>query len=85
MTSAIDIKRYRTMYRTHAMTLDGARNCSRQVILKVLSFHFLQPAHKNGHPVCSRFLSRIFVITISSHLFQNFKNITQNLTGFAIS
>jgi hypothetical protein len=36
-------------------------------------FHFVnqfpRPARKNGHPVLSsRFLSRVFVITISSHL-----------------
>jgi hypothetical protein len=36
-------------------------------------FHFVnqfpRPAHKNGHPVLSsRFLSRVLVITISSHL-----------------
>ena len=67
MTSAIDIKRYGT----RAMTWDGASNCSRQVILEVLSFcyQFPRPARKNSHPVSSsRFLSRVFVITISSHL-----------------
>jgi hypothetical protein len=52
--------------------LDGASNCLRQVILEVLS-HFVnqfpRPARKNGHPVLSSwFLSRVFVITISSHL-----------------
>ena len=58
MTSAIDIKRYRT----RAMVRSFWK-----------FFHFVnqfpRPARKNGHPVLSsRFLSRIFVITISSHL-----------------
>ena len=58
MTSAIDIKRYRT----RAMVRSFWK-----------FFHFVnqfpRPARKNGHPVLSsRFLSRVFVITISCHL-----------------
>ena len=59
MTSANDIKRYRT----RAMTCDGASNCSRQVILEVLSFCFNQfprPASKNGHPFLFAILEQGF-------------------------
>ena len=67
MTSAIDIKRYGTR----------GMACMARATAHVRSFwkffHFVnqfpRPARKNGHPVLSlRFLSRVFVITISSHL-----------------
>ena len=70
MTSAIDIKRYIV----YAQWRDMAR-ATAHVRSFWKFFHFVnqfpRPARKNGHPVLrSRFLSRVFVITISSHLKQ---------------
>jgi hypothetical protein len=69
MTSAIDLKRYRT----RAMAWDGASN--RHVRLFWKFFHFVnqfpQPARKNGHPVLFVILEQDFcdkLITISSPL-----------------
>jgi hypothetical protein len=79
MTSAIDIKRYRT----RAQWRDMAR-ATAHVRSFWKFFHFVnqfpRPARKNGHPVLSsRFLSRVFVITISSHL--NWINIGNYMIG----
>jgi hypothetical protein len=58
MTSAIDIKRYRT----RALTCDGASYCSRQVILKFFHVvnHFSRHARKNIHPVLFAILEQCF-------------------------
>jgi hypothetical protein len=67
MTSAIDIKRYRT----RAMTWDGARATAHvRSFWKFFRFvnQFPRPARKNGHPVLFAILEQGFVITISSHL-----------------
>jgi hypothetical protein len=68
MTSAIDIKRYRTRAIWHDMARATAHIRSFWKFFHFVN-QFPRPARKNGHPVLSsRFFSRVFVITISSHL-----------------
>ena len=68
MTSAIDIKRHRTRAQWREMARATAHVRSFWKFFHFVN-QFPRPARKNGHPVLSsRFLSRVFVITISSYL-----------------